>query len=127
MSNPLLIKNYDSATGIAKNRIVTVDYGATAPEVAQSEDQDGELLGVSLLDSVEGDRVDIVIQGIADVEYGSSVTIGQLLTADADGKAIPVIPSALDDRRIIGLALAPGVAGDIGSMLISHSIILQTT
>lgn len=58
----------------------------------------------------------MVFSGIAEVEYGGNVTRGDLLTSDANGKAIATTTAG---NRIIGIAMASGVSGDIGLALIN--------
>lgn len=66
-----------------------------------------------------GFQVDVVLGGIAEVEYGGTVARGDLLTTDANGKAIKAVPAAGSNNRTLGLATISGVAGDIGCVLIS--------
>ena len=63
-----------------------------------------------------GETVEVAIAGIADVEYGGSVTAGDMLTADSDGKAVGTTTAG---KRIVGIAMATGVDGDIGTVLIA--------
>jgi hypothetical protein len=71
------------------------------------------LIGVSDLGATSvGDRVDVHRSGIVRVEYGATVTRGDLLTADSVGRAIAVTPGA--GVRTIGVAEVSGVVGDYG-------------
>lgn len=60
------------------------------------------------LDSAEGCRCDVQLDGIADVECGGSVTFGAKIASDADGKAV-----AAESGEYLGIALEGGVSGDI--------------
>jgi hypothetical protein len=60
--------------------------------------------------------------GIAPVEYGGNVTRGDPLTSDGDGKAITATAAGGSNVRLIGIAGSSGVLGDIGSAIISQSL-----
>lgn len=63
--------------------------------------------------------LDAVFAGIAPVEYGATIAIGQPLTSDSIGRAIPVTPSTIGNGvRIVGYAAEAGVLGDIGSVIV---------
>ena len=119
MHTPGLIKSNSAGGAIAARRIVK--HGATDGTATQAGASTDLLLGVTTAigASAIGERVDVVLTGTADVEYGAVVTRGQLLTADASGKAIPAAPAAGANVRTIGVALVSGVAGDIGTALLS--------
>jgi hypothetical protein len=114
MRNEGLIKTFTAGAAVAARRIVTFD-GTDDGEVIQGAAATGLLIGVSDLSAASGERVDVVLSGVAVVEYGGSVTQGALLTSDADGKAV----AAVATNRIIGAAMVGGVSGDLGSVLIS--------
>lgn len=119
LSDPTLIKNYKAGGAITKFRIVKHSADGTVVQAAAATDA---LLGVlGEIDAASADHVDVVLTGIAEVEYGGNVTRGALLTADADGKAVAAAPAAGANNRIIGEAMESGVSGDIGSVLIAHS------
>ena len=122
MNNPGLIKNFTADGAISKYRIVKFNDSDT--DVVQASAATDSLIGVNgELDISSGERVDIVMTGIAEVEYGGTVTRGQPLTSDTDGKAIYANPATGVNNNIIGLAMASGVSGDIGSVLLSPGII----
>ena len=73
---------------------------------------------VKLGAAVANDRIDIVRSGISEVEYGGTIAAGDLLTADASGRAIVATAGAGTNVRVIGVAEVAGVLGDIGSLLI---------
>lgn len=123
MSNPNLIKNYIAETAVTKFRIVkwgTAD-GAVVPATATATDA---LIGVvGAFGAAAGERVDVIRSGLADVEYGGTVTRGQPLMADANGKAVAAAPAAGVNARIVGYAEVSGVAGDIGSLTVGPELI----
>jgi len=77
------------------------------------------LLGVSgLVAGDVGKRVDIIMSDLAEVEYGGTVTRGDWLTTDANGKAVTAAPAAGTNNNVIGRATCSGVLGDIGCCLL---------
>lgn len=120
MRNDGLIKAYDAGAAIAAYRIVKFSAEATVTQGAAATDA---LIGISnrIAAAAVGDRVEICREGIAEVEYGGTVTRGALLTSDANGKAVVAAPAAGANVRIIGIAEVAGASGDIGSCLISPS------
>lgn len=118
MRNQDLVKNYSAEAAIAAYRIVK--FGAADGGVLQAAAATDKLVGVTdrLAAAVAGDRIDVVRSGITEVEYGGTVAAGDLLTADASGRAIVATAAAGSNVRVIGVAEVAGVVGDIGSMLI---------
>lgn len=76
------------------------------------------LLGVIQHNAAIGEQVRLRLAGISDVELGGTVTQGDQLTSDANGKAVKAAPAAGVNNRVIGIAMISGVVGDIGSVLI---------
>jgi hypothetical protein len=135
VSNALLIKNYKAAAAVTKFRIVKM--GGNDYEVQHAAAATDTSVGITTeLDAALGERVDVIRAGLADVEYGGTITRGDQLTADANGKAVvatqhdhtentagayaqSATTAAAAAQRIIGIAEVSGVAGDIGSVLIA--------
>ena len=118
MNNPILIKSLTAEADIAAFRIVKP--GANDGGAIQGAASTDALIGVAnQLGAVSGGRVEVVVSGIFEVQYGGAVTRGDLLTSDVDGKAISAAPGAGVNARVIGVAMVSGVADDIGSLLIS--------
>lgn len=119
MSNPMLIKNYDAGAAIEPHRIVKFDSSDfTVIQAAAATDA---LIGV-LADPKQvasGKRADVIHAGIADVELGGTVTRGDPVTSDADGKGVQASPAAGANNDIVGRALKSGVSGDIVPVLVS--------
>jgi hypothetical protein len=120
MSNIVLARNYKAESAIAAFTLTkhgTVD-GNALPAAAAT---DG-LLGVSTdIAAAIGERVDVIVAGVADVLYGGVVTRGDLLTADASGRAVKAVPAAGINNRVVGIANVSGVLGDVGSMILAAS------
>lgn len=118
MRNPGLQKNYSAEAAIAAYRIAK--FGAADGGILQSAAAADKHIGVidRMPAAVAGDRVDVTRSGIAEVEYGGTVAAGDLLTADASGRAIVATAGAGANVRVVGVAEVAGVVGDIGSMLV---------
>lgn len=114
-----LAKTLVAGAAIAARRIVK--FGASDTAVLQAAAATDFIIGVSDLGAASGEYCDVIVDGIALVEYGGNVTRGALLTADSNGKAVTAAPAATATNRIIGVAMKSGVAGDIGSVLIEQS------
>jgi hypothetical protein len=115
--NTVLIRNYETNGTIGKYRIVK--FHTADRVVAQAAADSDMLIGVNNdVDIASTDsRADIIRAGLAPVVYGGSVTRGDLLTSDANGKAV----TAGDGDRAIGIAEISGVADDIGSVFLYPS------
>lgn len=114
MRNEGFSKTLIAGAAVGKNRIVKFDStDTTAIQAAAAADKS---IGVSDLGADAGDAFDVIMDGIALVEYGGNVTRGDLLTADASGRAITAAPAAGTNARIVGVAMLSGVLGDIGSV-----------
>jgi hypothetical protein len=115
MGNPTLNKNYTAEAEVKKHRIVK--FGAADGQVIYADSATAKSIGVSMeLDSDAGDRVDVTRTGMPAVEYGGTVAAGDLLTSDAEGRAVVAAPSTGGNMRIIGIAEHAGSVGDIGCM-----------
>jgi hypothetical protein len=125
MRNEGLAKTLIAGAAVAARRIVKFGSGDTA--VVQAAAATDLSIGVSDLGASSGEYCDVIVDGIALVEYGGEVTRGQLLTADSNGKAIAAAPAATATARAIGVAMVSGVSGDIGSVLIAHSAVTNGT
>ncbi|WP_019024061.1 MULTISPECIES: capsid cement protein [unclassified Thioalkalivibrio] len=119
MKNELYIKNFDAASEVQPHRLVV--FGDSDTKAAQATDGSAAFIGVS--DSLgaadAGEPMDVVMAGAAEVELGGTVTRGDRLTADAQGRAVKA--SAGD--HIVGIAMMAGDAGDHGSVMIDRSAI----
>ena len=113
-------KTFLAGAAITKRRIVKL--GADDKHVIQGAAATDSLIGVadSLGAAAAEDPIDVILQGISDVELGGTVTRGGLLSSDANGKAVAAAPGAGTNNRIIGFALASGVSGDIIAVQISQ-------
>ncbi len=121
MANTLLNKNYVAEAAVSPYRIVK--FGTSDGNVVQSAAAADAHIGV--MESVGpalGERCDVVKSGIADVEFGGTVTRGAPVTADASGRAIAAAPAAGSNVRIIGFAEVSAVLGDIAPILVAPGV-----
>ena len=68
-----------------------------------------------------GEEVRVMLSGVSRVKIGGTVTRGDLIGSDASGQGVTVAPAAGTNNRIVGVALASGVSGDIIPVLIAPS------
>lgn len=121
MANTLLNKNYVAEAAVAAYRIVKP--GTADGNVLQAAAATDSLMGVcESVGPALGERCDVVKSGIADVEFGGTVTRGGPITADANGKAVAAAPAAGSNVRIIGFAEVSAVAGDIAPILVAPGV-----
>lgn len=123
-----IVKSYRAGGAISQYRIVK--FSGDQAVVQASATGDGQI-GICCQPggAASGERVDVTRTGIEEVEYGGNVTRGDLLTADAQGRAVSVTrhthtetgttTAAASNIRIIGMAEVSGVSGDIGHVLIT--------
>ena len=118
MRNELFIKACYAGAAILPFRIVK--HGAADAFAIQSAAGADASFGVSdsLGAAAANDPVDIIRGGIAEVVYGGTVTRGDPLTSDSQGRAI----KAATGNRIIGFAEVSGVVGDRGSVFIAPGV-----
>lgn len=107
MRNEEFIKSMDAGAAIAAHRIVVI--GSVDDAAIQAAAATDQLLGVANeMGADSGGLVDVVLAGIAQVELGGTVTRGDRLTADADGKAVKATKLSEHATAVI----AGGAAGD---------------
>ncbi len=117
MANEMMQKQFVAGAAIAANRIVKFD--TTDGTVIQAAAASDLLLGVcGAVAPASGERVDVVMVGIAEVEFAGTVARGAMVTADANGKGV----AAASTNRTIGIALVTTAAGDIAPVLLAASV-----
>lgn len=122
MKIPGLTNAFRAGGAITKRRILT--DGAADGVAIQAAGSTARLLGVSTdIDTASGGVVDAIRNGLADVEYGGTVTRGAALTADSSGRAIAATLPIAANTYIIGFAEVSGVLGDIGSVHIAPGLL----
>ncbi len=116
-----LVKTFFAGAAIQPARLVKFD--ADDRTVIQGAAAADAVFGVSdstpIGAAATGERVDVVMSGIAPVVYGGNVTRGQLLMSDSTGRAIAATAAAGTNVRVAGVAMVSGVVGDIGDISLS--------
>lgn len=121
MNNQVFIKNFTAESAISQYRVVK--FGSSDSQIAQaSAPATDVLLGVCIQPggAVAGERCDVAMSEAAEVEYGGTVTRGDLLTTDASGRAVKAAPAAGVINNIIGIAAEDGIVGQIGSVMLGR-------
>lgn len=115
--NEGLTKAFTAGAAISARRLVK--FGSGDDLVIMSAAAGDSIIGVSSLSSASGERVDVILTDIPLVEYGGTITRGQLVISDSTGRAIAATAAAGTNVRTAGLAMVSGVVGDIGAVLLS--------
>jgi len=121
--NPLLTLAYNAGGTVKPNRFVK--FGSANRTIVQAAAATDAIFGVSdgvttgYLNASTGMTVDVHVTGPVRIVYGGTVTRGDLLVSDSDGRAITAAPAAGVNNRTGGVALVSGVVGDVGSVLIN--------
>lgn len=100
------VLNFTAETAVPAFRFAKA--GTTEGNVKLAGAGDTALGVTGELDSAEGRRCDVQLDGIAEVECGGSVTFGAKLASDANGKAV-----VAESGAYLGIALEGGASGDI--------------
>ena len=112
MSITTFIRSYEASAVIAACRIVRFSDIAASSKVATSSAATQPLIGTTgkIGASAIGQMVDVNRAGLNPVQLGGTVSAGDWLTSDANGKAIATTTAG---NQVIGRAEQPGVADDI--------------
>ncbi len=96
-------------------------FGADDDTLSQATASTEELVGVfQHTTSAAGEEVRVMLEGITRVVLGGTVTRGNYITSDANGKAVAAAPGAGVNAYVLGQAMASGVAGDIIPVLLKQ-------
>lgn len=121
---PKFIRAFEASAAITGRRIVAFSDVSASSKIAMAASATAPAFGVS--DPMGADLAgmcDVVMAGLATVELGATVTAGQPLMADAQGRAIPATAAAASTRRVIGFATEPGVIGDFIDAWLAPSLL----
>lgn len=110
--NQLIVKTFTAGGAIAHGRLVKV--GAADGAVLQCSAAADGIFGVSDCPGgvAQGGRVDVVLLGMTELEFGGTVARGTLVTSDADGKAVAAAPAAGVNNGTGGRNAVTAAAGD---------------
>ena len=116
MRSETLIKTFTAPAAVTAYTLVTFAAGNNAVEIANAVAD--PIIGISTsIGSQDNGRCDIVMGGVSEARIGGTVTKGDVLTTDASGRAI--LATAGTDR-VLGIAMADAVVGDIADVLIAQ-------
>lgn len=110
MPNPVLTKSLVAEAAVLPYRIVK--FGTADGAVIQATAAADAVVAVAdnLGQATAGERVDVIVEGIAEVEAGAAITRGALLISDASGRGITATAVAGTNVRTLGIALASAAA-----------------
>lgn len=117
------VKTFVASGAIGHRRLVkfTADEGVVALATAATD----IIAGVADYPSgaVDGERVDVVLFGPAEVVAGGVFAAGASLTAGAAGAAVAAAPAAGVNAFTAGFPLTPAVAGDFVKAFVQRGVI----
>jgi hypothetical protein len=124
---PNFIKSYEASAAVGAYLIVKFSDAASSSKVAAAAANTDPLIGTTgkLGCDAAGQMLDVVRGGLGQVTLGGTVSAGDPLTSDADGKAVKATVAAATNVSIIGWADAPGVAGDVIDYLVDRSVLTK--
>ena len=114
MHNPSLVKTFKAVGIINPSRIVKL---STDMGVVQAEAGTDTLIGVTdRIYAAEGESVDVILSGIAEIEAGGTISVGNLITSDANGKAVSAVNgSTFTPGRLPTFTAGTFTAGSLAS------------
>jgi hypothetical protein len=112
-----LVKSFLAEGAILRNR--WIKPGTAAGSILTAAAATDLIIGVSsnIVDTETADMADGILQGIANLKLGGTVTYGARLSSDSSGRGI----TASGQVRVGGIAMAAGVVNDIIPVLIYPS------
>jgi hypothetical protein len=118
VSNPVLTKTFTAGGAIAARTLVKFSAAETVVAAAAAGDS---LLGATTdIAAASGERVDVVLSGVAEISAGAAITRGALVMSNASGRVITAAASAGANIRTIGIALDGADAdGDVIRVLLA--------
>lgn len=98
-------------------------FTATAGVVAQASAATDKIAGVFDFPggATDGQDIDVVLFGLAEVEAGGTFAAGDNLVSDADGKAVAAAPAAGVNNVTAGRGYYPAVSGDRVQIFVNPS------
>jgi len=125
MAQPGFIRNFVAVAAIAANRLVAVS-ALEDFQVGPAVDASAVFVGVTEQGTDKHLRVDVVMTQSAPVEFGGDIAAGDLIVADADGKAIAFDLADYEGEtqiHVAGWAMEEGDDGTIGDIFLAPQLI----
>lgn len=114
MHNPMLIKTFNADGDIGDDKFIVLQNDGS---VSQANSASQYILGATdRLGARHGDKIDIILQGIAEVQAGETITAPAVVTANDHGQAV-VAPNG---NPSAGLAITSAAAGEVVSVLLGR-------
>ncbi len=107
--------------GSAITAFTIAQYGANDNTMIPGAAAADFLVGVFQHGALSGAEVRVMLVGVSRLKIGGTVTRGDIITTDASGQGVAAAPIAGTNNRIIGVALASGVTGDIIPVFLAQS------
>jgi len=125
--NEILSKEFRADGALTQHR--AGKKGTNEDDIAMASAVTDDLMGVIQHDAADNERVRLMLMGISKIEYGGNVTQGMRLTVDAQGRAVEATrhdhptdgTNPANQVSTIGIAMADGVSGDIGTVFLDPS------
>ena len=122
MANPGLIKTYDASGAIPAYTVVK--FTTTDFQVAAAAAVSDKLAGITTeVAAADGDRCDVIHDGIAYASCGGTVAQGDALTVNASGQVVTAAPATGANANCIGRARQSGVAGDVIEVIVDFFVL----
>lgn len=116
MRNDTFIKTLSAPVAVDPYTLVTFAAGLNTVQAASAVTD--VLIGITTsIGTQENGRCDVILGGVSEVRIGGTVTKGDVLTTDASGHAVV---ATLTTDRVIGIAFADAVVGDIAPILVAQ-------
>lgn len=110
-----MIKAFVAGGTITKNSILM--FGADDDTLVVGTAATDKLVGVAMHDALVTERVEVMLDGVAEIKLGGTVTRGDDVTSGAAGVGVS-LSAAATIKSSIGKAMASGVTGDIIPVLL---------
>lgn len=111
-----IIKTYTAAVDIPAHRLVKFSADNTVTLATSGTD---DIIGVSDdVDVKAGNPVDVVLQGVCEVQFAGTLTYGKPFTAGTDGKATALDAEAETPENKAGITLKSVTADEIALAVI---------
>lgn len=118
--NNLLTKTLKAEGAILPYRIVKM--GSNDGGIIAAVDAAAPVLGITGdATYANGDRVEVMVQGIAKLKSGGTIARGGYVTASTAGVGLAAAPSAGVNNDVIGIALVTCAINDIFDVLIGQT------
>lgn len=115
----ILQKTFYAGADVAANRIVKP--GADNTKVIVGAAATDKVIGVSdNLGAASGETLDVILDGIALVKAGGSISMGDLVASDGTGQAVATTTAT---HRYIGVAMEDAASGDLIGVRIAPGLI----